>query len=404
MPNRKKYKRTNYKRTSVSDLNDEEKELAKKYDVDGDGFLDEAELAMMQRDKNGDGELSNDEIYQIVAGQLSAKRDVKSLRKVIGGLICFVFILALSNLGTSMASAILAKETKADSESGTMKVVSTGEIMGAQSAGETVDLEPLSVDERRARRALVVAELQADPHGSHSHRRLAKNNASDKGCKKKDASKCSDGKITFDAGKMKQKDVEMIQAKCDGVKTVNIKRKFSGGTLDSHSLCKPGTTIVVKGKKKTARPVNLKPNKNNNRDGRQQEIIFKTDENLTNVICDGTICYFSGTSLLQGVGGPCEMAHGNDDCEQDLICYSADLTSSEGRCFARDDFGKSWYSHQDYHGCRQDCEVGPNCGGLATSTDEMFGTATACCSHMLSWQGCACVQDWQEAPEGKCQL
>ena len=212
------------------------------YDLDGDGVLDEAEQAMRDRDKSGRGYLTNEEIYQIVREQMLAQKDVNLYKKVTAGLLCFVFILALSNLGTSFASAILAKDTKADSSTGTLQFKSNSDVLGFNQASEVFELEELEVEERRARRAMVLAEMEEDPnHENHVHRRLGK--------KVQNACTCS--KIAFDNGKVSERDLITLTAKCDGVKTVSIKRKWKGGAIDLDTLCRPGTTIVKKGRRKT---------------------------------------------------------------------------------------------------------------------------------------------------------
>ncbi|KAL7470482.1 hypothetical protein ACHAXS_010727, partial [Conticribra weissflogii] len=96
------------------------------YDLDGDGILDETEQAMRSRDRSGRGYLTNDEIFGIVSERLSLEKDAHRLKKAVVGLFCFVFVLALSNLGTSFASAILAREMVADEEASTMTDVRTG--------------------------------------------------------------------------------------------------------------------------------------------------------------------------------------------------------------------------------------------------------------------------------------
>lgn len=165
------------------------------------------------------------------------------MRKVIAGLTCFVFILALSNLGTSIASALLVKETKADKNTAEMRIVGTSDVMGTQASAETFEALEMDVDTRRSRRAMVVESLLADPFGEHVHRHLAKNKNVNKLCTGK--KKC-DSDIAFDVNAMKQKDVEVLKSKCDQGRVVNIKRSFPGGSRDSKNLCRSGTSIVVK--------------------------------------------------------------------------------------------------------------------------------------------------------------
>ena len=44
------------------------------YDLDGDGFLDEVEQAMRDRDIDNDGDLSPEEIYELVKDQLAIRK------------------------------------------------------------------------------------------------------------------------------------------------------------------------------------------------------------------------------------------------------------------------------------------------------------------------------------------
>jgi hypothetical protein len=108
-------------RTSIKDLSLPEQEKARKFDLDGE--LDEAELAMMKYDVDGDGALTALEVHAIVEDLLRDRSSISAMRRIIAGLTCFVFILSLSNLGTSIASAILVKETTADTATAEMKIV-----------------------------------------------------------------------------------------------------------------------------------------------------------------------------------------------------------------------------------------------------------------------------------------
>jgi hypothetical protein len=200
--------------------------------------LDETEQAMMRFDIDGDGNLGLEEIHAIIEEHLQDGRKISSMRKVIIFLTCFTLILALSNLGTSLASAILVKETSADADTAEMKLVGTEDVMGTQSSAETFEAMEMDVETRRARRAMVVESLLADPFGEHAHRRLGRGGV---GCTGK---KC-DKDIQFDTNVMRQADVEQIKTKCNVGRVVNIKRSFNGAG-DSNNLCKAGTSIVIK--------------------------------------------------------------------------------------------------------------------------------------------------------------
>jgi|EP00970_Alexandrium_tamarense_P001888 hypothetical protein len=70
------------KAVSMSDLTAEERIKAAKFDLDGDGMLDEAEYAMLKYDKDGDGNLGLEEIHAIVQEHLGAQRNIGQMKKV----------------------------------------------------------------------------------------------------------------------------------------------------------------------------------------------------------------------------------------------------------------------------------------------------------------------------------
>ncbi|KAL7534935.1 hypothetical protein ACHAXR_007449 [Thalassiosira sp. AJA248-18] len=299
-------------------------EISKMYDLDGDGVLNAVEQAMRDRDRDGDGQLDNAEVYRIVQDQLQSQSDVKTYRKVALGLVCLVAILALSNFGTSWASAILSKDTVADSESGTIQSKETGEVMGYQGVGFTVELEELSDEEFEERRALVEAEMMEDPdHEDHIHRHLGKKN-------KKNKCQCS--KIAFDHGKLREKDLQDLTRRCDGVNTVNVRRKWKNydgaEDYDYDTICGPGT-VVVRGRQKK------KKNKKNNKVrvvDKQVTFRRKEEERDFSLSCDCDnkgdcsfpFSYCSGGAILQRAGHPCLINRdydGASECDEGLVCY-----------------------------------------------------------------------------------
>jgi hypothetical protein len=427
------------------------------YDLDGDGELDEAELAMMQRDKEGRGHLTNEEIYQIVQDQLSHKKDVSHLKKVVCGLVCFVFILALSNLGTSFASAILAKETKVDEESGTMRIKSTNSVMGAQSAATTVTFNAYTNEEYRQRRDKVRRELMADPYGWHSHRilvrdrydgmnagarrlgRLGRNhvvegrvrqrmlkehqrrqrmlqNKKDKknkdnggndnsGNNKKAAEietegSCKPGvdcSVTWDTGKLSEEDFEIILVECQNGKTVNVQKRFveewAGEENEDGAENSKIANLCKQGT-----PIAQKGKKG------ATGGIGKVQIGDITADCEDGECHLSGEPLLSGLGGECDLSRGDDDCQPGLICHHDDPLKTEGWgvCVDRDDFRSIWYMGWDdvaqTHYCVQSCRQGPNCGGFAEPHNEVHDNPGRCCAIHLQWEirvdgGANCVMD-----------
>eukprot|EP00579_Thalassiosira_antarctica_P009342 CAMPEP_0201912458 /NCGR_PEP_ID=MMETSP0903-20130614/3123_1 /ASSEMBLY_ACC=CAM_ASM_000552 /TAXON_ID=420261 /ORGANISM="Thalassiosira antarctica, Strain CCMP982" /LENGTH=627 /DNA_ID=CAMNT_0048447423 /DNA_START=30 /DNA_END=1910 /DNA_ORIENTATION=+ len=294
--------------------------ISKMYDLDGDGELDEAEQIIRDCDVTGRGHLSNDEIKTIVKTHLSAEEDVHLYKRVARGLVCLVAILALSNFGSSWASAILAKEVTVESESGTIRATSSGEVVGFQDVAFTVELDPLTDEEFEERRALVEAEMMKDvDHEYHLHRRLGR----------KEKNHCTCSKIAYDHGKIRERDLLELTYKCDGVKTVNIKRKWRNrdGYDDFvyDNICGPGTTIVRRGKRKRnkhktkVKVVDIKVTfRQKGKNGRDKSISFD---------CNRGNCYGSGGTLLQREGHPCQLERDYDgagECDEGLVCYDSD--------------------------------------------------------------------------------
>jgi hypothetical protein len=127
--------------------------VSKMYDIDGDGKLDEAELAMRNMDKSGRGYLSNETVYKLMREQLQMQKSLFQMKKIIAGLLVFVVILALSNLGTSFASAILAKDTTTNSESGSPQLVDkkTGEVVATDQAVQRFTAEEPTSGQQNSR-------------------------------------------------------------------------------------------------------------------------------------------------------------------------------------------------------------------------------------------------------------
>ena len=244
------------------------------YDLDGDGVLDEVEQAMRDRDVDNDGDLSPEEIYELVKDQLAIRKRRGQARMLVAGLLCFVFLLAASSLGTSWAAAVLgefvfrvsqarwalnpgvgrwdiaggarplhreargmdtarshplifippgpittAKDVSAD-DGGTegvavMRSTATNQIAAVQSAADVFEADELSEEVIEERRLRVLAEIDADPH-SHGHRRMA-------GCK--GGRRCN-GRVTFETRSMPQDRFEKVELQCSKQQNVYLKRRL----------------------------------------------------------------------------------------------------------------------------------------------------------------------------------
>ena len=60
-------------------------EASAKWDIDGDGQLDEAEMALKKIDKEGNGQLTKEELHALMKEHLSTQRELWSLKKMAMG-------------------------------------------------------------------------------------------------------------------------------------------------------------------------------------------------------------------------------------------------------------------------------------------------------------------------------
>jgi hypothetical protein len=109
---------------------------SQKYDLDGDGKLDDAELAMREMDTDNRGYLTNDKVYKVMIDQMNLQREVFNLKRMAQALVLFIFILSLAMLGTSFAAATLAKDT--DVVNGNLVVKSDGSLVATRSRGSHI--------------------------------------------------------------------------------------------------------------------------------------------------------------------------------------------------------------------------------------------------------------------------
>jgi hypothetical protein len=84
---------------------------SRKYDVDGDGKLDEAEQNMRDMDTDNRGYLTNEEVYKVMVEQMKLQREVFSLKRLSMVFLVVMVFLSLATLATSFAAATLAKDT-----------------------------------------------------------------------------------------------------------------------------------------------------------------------------------------------------------------------------------------------------------------------------------------------------
>lgn len=88
--------------------------ISKLYDVDGDGVLDEYEQALRDMDQSNRGFVSNAKALSLLKEQIQLQKNLLNFKRIIIALSVFTLILALSNLGTAWAAAVLAKDTSVE--------------------------------------------------------------------------------------------------------------------------------------------------------------------------------------------------------------------------------------------------------------------------------------------------
>jgi len=131
----------------------------KAWDIDGDGQLDDTELALKGLDKSGKGTLSKEQMYQLMHQNLAVQKELSVVKKVVYGLVGFTVVLALANVGTSFAAAFLAKDTKM--EDGKLKGMdgSTVQTDTAFNTFEAVDDEKAKeIDDYRRELACILSD------------------------------------------------------------------------------------------------------------------------------------------------------------------------------------------------------------------------------------------------------
>mmetsp|Transcript_11071 Transcript_11071/g.21141 ORF Transcript_11071/g.21141 Transcript_11071/m.21141 type:complete len:405 (-) Transcript_11071:23-1237(-) len=132
---------------SVTKPNNRLSVISQKYDIDGDGKLDAAEQAMRDMDQSGRGFLTNEKVYEVVQQQMAMQKQMFNMKKILIGLSVFTVVLALSNLATAWAAAVLAKETTVDA-SGHMKTKAGDKDVSVQANAEVFDAVRKESDRR----------------------------------------------------------------------------------------------------------------------------------------------------------------------------------------------------------------------------------------------------------------
>lgn len=286
---------------------------------------------MRELDTDNKGHLSKEQVYEIVKEKMEDELDMKHYRRLMWWMMGLLAMLSVCGLGTSLASATLAKETNTDTETGAVIIKGTQDVVAYDSYGDTLEFGELDDAEYNQRKLQVLKEMEDDEYvEEHSHRRLA--------------NRIGGEVIIFDQGKISERDLEKIVIKCEKGHVVNIERswRLADGTkdVDYDTICGPEFTVIAKKgprKKKNNKKVNV-------RSTALEQIVFKKvvakkgprkdqEEQLVSFSCNKGDCYASGTILQQAEGHPCNIERGHEECSQGLLCYGGEkVTFGAGVC------------------------------------------------------------------------
>ena len=284
--------------------------VSKMYDIDGDGQLDDAELAMRNMDTSGRGFLTNEKVYKMMQEQMDTQKQLFRTRRIMFVLLALVVILALANLGTGFAAASLAKDTTVSTnEEITHKT--NGEALSTQTADEEIEIE----------RAVI---------GEDGRRRL-----------------CTDGEVGVDkcAGayfSLNKKKCNILKKKCKRGNSVSLTYKWVNGDDTRFQVCP-----FSRGR---LRNYHISKLTNNN----GKEFNFEQLE-------DGS-CEISGDDMRQEEGNVCEA---NNDCNAGLGCYKIQEVVEE--CKRRCSYKR--FSPDRVQKCQDNCDH-PVCSSNAVDGRE----------------------------------
>lgn len=276
-------------------------DVAKLYDVDGDGQLDECERAMRNMDQSNRGYLTNEKVYMLMQEQMETQKQLFRTRRIMFVLVALVFVLAISNLGTSIAAAQLAKDTTTTEE----------DVLAGKSSNEALSTQT-TTDAVALSRTSEIAEDGA--------RVLCSRN---------------DGDVTCDVDSFLSIDWETcrrLTRHCRRGNTVNLSRTWRNGGESSYNVC-PFTGTLHRHRRSTL----------TNGSGKTFQIERTRGEH----------CRLEGSAVAQEVGEVCEL---DGDCADGLSCAEdeVEIKDCKDRCQRR-----RW-AQRLVEECQVDCEE-PTC-------------------------------------------
>lgn len=272
--------------------------ISRMYDVEGDGELNDVELAMRDLDKSNRGYLTNDKVYNMMLEQMATQKQLFRTRRIMFVLLALVVILALANLGTSFAAAHLAKDTT-NNENEEISNKQTGEALSTQSTIDDIEMQ------------------RTNSVGEDGRRNLCSSEDGDVKCE-------TDSFLSIDWSTCSR-----MMRHCKRGNTVSLSRTWTNGDTTSFIVC-PFTGTISKWRMSTL----------TNNMGKKFEF-----EQL-----EGGHCRLGGDALTQEKDGICE--EGND-CNSGLVCVQDkdDIEQCQAMCKRRR------YVQRMMDACVADCDV-----------------------------------------------
>lgn len=201
-------------------------------------------------------------------------------------LIAFTFLLALSNLGTSLAAAWLSKDTA--TSNGSFVDKKTSQTLSTQQQKEKFFAQPVNEERRRELTAGCTANGNGANHG------------------KTDCIVHSYLEVPHAHG-------QQIIRDCDDGKVVAICRDFQfDGSDQTTNFCE----------KMCDNTMSFEATHNGQNGNKRVWLEGKADVNAAKITCDSDSnvkCVITGSRFLQGEGGKCDV---NNDCQKGLECVA----------------------------------------------------------------------------------
>mmetsp|Transcript_17127 Transcript_17127/g.26076 ORF Transcript_17127/g.26076 Transcript_17127/m.26076 type:complete len:383 (-) Transcript_17127:281-1429(-) len=267
---------------------------SKIWDLDGDGVLNDAELALKNM-AAGNGEIDKQEIYKLMQEHISVQRSLWKFKRIAAAFFVLIVILGIANVGTSFAAAIIAKDTTASG--GNLKEKGDGgKTLGTQTFADQTEAFVEPIDAKG-----VCSKLEGTCSGFYKCCPGLVCNADTEECENDpNRTITSVLEINVEQGKAMVED-------CKLGRTVFLDRKFTHGTDMQLAICPPigGHKAIYDNKALSSLQIETP---------RGIVIIAPNDE--------GTYYTATGEGVTSDKNFPCDETI---DCDFGLVCHLEEM-------------------------------------------------------------------------------